>query len=55
MKISEVNFAQDYLFNKGLLGMGFQSIATSQAQTVFGNFFAQGQISENIFSFYLNR
>jgi len=35
--------------------MAFQSIANSGAQTVFGNLFAQGQVSQNMFAFYLDR
>ena len=41
--------------NDGLLGLGFVSISTSGAATVFDNMIAQKQVSEKVFSFYLNR
>ena len=43
------------LWKKGLLGMGWPSIANSGAQPVFNNLFAQGAVGQNVFSFYLNR
>jgi hypothetical protein len=39
----------------GLLGLGFASIANTRANTVLDNLFAQKQITQKVFSFYLNR
>ena len=39
----------------GLLGLGFASIANTRANTVLDNLFAQKQIAQKVFSFYLNR
>ena len=42
-------------FIQGILGLGYQSIAQSKETTVFQNMFSQGLISQNKFSFWLNR
>ena len=39
----------------GILGLGFASIAKSRANTVLDNLYAQKQIAQKVFSFYLNR
>ena len=38
----------------GMLGLGFASIANTRANTVLDNLFAQKQITQTVFSFYLN-
>merc|ERR1719295_1681546 len=39
----------------GILGLGFPAIAENQITPVFNNMWAQGQVEQNLFSFYLNR
>jgi len=39
----------------GILGMGYKAIAVDKVTPVFNNLYEQGLVSENKFSFYLNR
>ena len=60
MTIKNQTFAQATSFPTkqiydGILGLGFVSNANSRASTVLDNLFDQKQISEKVFSFYLNR
>jgi hypothetical protein len=40
--------------NDGLLGLGYQSLASGGEKPVFFNMWSQGLIPQAVFSFYLN-
>ncbi len=46
-------FQSDRFAADGLLGMGFQSISVYNAAPLFHSLIAQGEVDQQVFSFYL--